>query len=123
LLGHCLDSLLDEWAALDYGQELAPLKRQVAEGTALLNRSIDHLKEHDDRALIDYYAVDLVDIATYVVNSWLTLQDARLADRKRELARVYIGEALPKIRGKVATLQTIDPAIPQARAVVLDPSF
>jgi alkylation response protein AidB-like acyl-CoA dehydrogenase len=123
LLGHSLDSLLNEWGAQDYGAELAPLKRQVEEGTALLNRSIDHLREQDDRALIDYYAVDLVDIATYVLNSWLTLQDARFADRKRELARVYISEALPKIRGKVAALQAVDPAIPQARAVILDPSF
>jgi alkylation response protein AidB-like acyl-CoA dehydrogenase len=120
LLGHSLDGLLNDWAAQDYGPELAPLKRQMEEGTVLLNRSIDHLREQDDTALIDYYAVDLVDIATYVVNGWLTLQDARLAERKRELARVYIAESMPKIRWKVSALQAIDPAIPQAREIVLD---
>lgn len=123
LLGHSLDSLLQDWAAQDYDQELAPLKRQVQEGTALLNRCIDHMKEQDDRALIDYYAVDLVDIATHVVNSWLTLQDARHGERKRELARVYIAESMPKIRGKVAALQAIDPAVAQARKTILDPAF
>jgi hypothetical protein len=119
LLGHALDGLLNQWASQDYGPELEPLKQQAQEGTALLNRSIDHLKEVDDSALIDYYAVDVVDIATLVVNSWLTLEDARHSARKRELARVFISEALPKIRGKVAALQSLDPAIPAARGAVL----
>jgi alkylation response protein AidB-like acyl-CoA dehydrogenase len=123
LLGHALDGLLDDWANQDYGPELEGLKRQAQEGTALLNRSIDHLREQDDSTLIDYYAVDVVDIATCVVNSWLTLQDARHGDRKRELARVYIAEAMPKIRGKVAAIQGVDPTIPQARKVILDPAF
>ncbi len=119
LLGHALDGLLNDWAAQDYGPELASLKKQVEEGTALLNRSIDHLRELDDRALIDYYAVDLVDMAAYVVNGWLTLQDARLEERKRELARVYVAEAMPQIRARVARLQAVDPAILQAKEVVL----
>ncbi len=123
LLGHALDGLLEDWASQEYGPELAELKRQMEEGTALLNRSIDHLREQDDRELIDYYAVDLVDIATYVLNGWLTLQDARLTERKRELARIYISESLPKIRGKVAALQAVDPTIPHARDVILAPAF
>jgi hypothetical protein len=123
LLGHALDTLLDEWAALDYGAELAALKDQMNEATALFNRCIDHLKEQDDRAAIDYYAVDLVDIAVYVVNGWLMLRDARLAERKREMARVYIAEILPQIRGKVAVLQAIDPALLQAREVILAAPF
>ncbi len=122
-MGHALDDLLDGWAAEDYGPDLAPLKQQMEEGTALLNRSVDHLREQEDRAVIDYYAVDLVDIATYVVNGWLTLQDARLTERKREIARVYITEALPKIRWKVSTLQALDPSIAEAREVVLAPEF
>ena len=79
LLGHALDGLLDEWAAQDYGPELDGLKRQVEEATALLNRSIDHMKEAaDDRALIDYYASDLSDLAVDVLTSWLALRDARV---------------------------------------------
>jgi hypothetical protein len=123
LLGHSLDDLVNDWAKQDYGPDLAPLKHQMEEGTALLNRSIDHLREQDERALVDYYAVDLVDIATYVVNGWLTLQDARSSERKHELARVYIAESMPKIRWKVSALQAIDPAVPEAREVILDPAF
>jgi alkylation response protein AidB-like acyl-CoA dehydrogenase len=123
LLGHALADLLNDWAAEDYGTELAPLKSQMKEATALFNRCIDHMKEEENRAIIDYYAVDLVDIATYVVNGWLMLQDARLAERRREMAHVYIAEILPKIRGRVATLQAMDPAPVQARDIILTESF
>jgi hypothetical protein len=123
LLGHALHDLLNDWAAEDYGTELAPLKSQMKEATALFNRCIDHMKEQENRAIIDYYAVDLVDVATYVVNGWLMLQDARLAERRREMAHVYIAEILPKIRGRVATLQAMDPAPLQARDIILTESF
>jgi len=119
LLGHSLDSLLDEWAALDYGAELTALKGQVEEATASFNRCIDHLKEHKDRAVIDYYAADLADLAVCVINCWLTLRDARLTERKREVARVYIAETLPRIHAGVASLQTIDPTLLQARRLIL----
>jgi hypothetical protein len=95
----------------------------MEEATALFNRCIDHMKEQDGRAVIDYYAVDLMDIAVYVVNGWLMLRDARPAERKREMARVYIAEILPKIRGKVAVLQAIDPALLQARDIILATPF
>ncbi|HDQ73165.1 MAG TPA: acyl-CoA dehydrogenase [Chloroflexi bacterium] len=122
LLGHALDDLLSAWAARDYGPGLSALKEQMDESTALFNRSIDHLKELDDRDVLDYYAVDLVDLAAYVVNGWLMLQHAPESERKREIARVYIAETVPKIRGKVATLQTVDPAPLQMRDILLGES-
>ena len=119
LLGHSLDGLLNEWAGQDYGPELAGLKDQLAEATELLSRSIDHMKEQEDRALVDYYAADLADMAIYVLTSWLTLQQARSSERKRELARVYIAETLPKFRGKMVMLQTSDPAPIEAKDIIL----
>jgi hypothetical protein len=119
LLGHALDDLLTAWAAEDYDPELATLKDRANEATALLNRSIDHLREQGDRELIDYYASDLVDVAVRVLTSWLVLQDARASELKRELARVYIGENLPKICGGAAMLQTGDRAPLQARDSLL----
>jgi alkylation response protein AidB-like acyl-CoA dehydrogenase len=119
LMGHALDGLLDDWASQDYGPELDGLKRQVEEATALLNRTIDHMKEADDRALIDYYASDLSDLAVDVLTSWLVLRDARVGERKRELAHIYIGETLPKSRGRVAMLQALEPAPVRARETVL----
>jgi hypothetical protein len=119
LLGHSLDSLLGEWTALDYGAELAALKDQVEEATASFNRCIDHLKGYKERAVIDYYAADLADLAVYVINCWLTLQDARLTETKREVARVYFAETLPRICDRVARLKAIDPTLLQARDLIL----
>jgi hypothetical protein len=119
LLGHSLDALLDDWAAQDYGPEQAALKHQVKEATALLNRSIDHLKEQDDRALIDYYAQDLADMALYVLTGWLALRDGRSTERKRELAQIHITEALSKFRGKMALIQALDPTPMTAKEGIL----
>ncbi len=119
LLGHALDELLDEWAAQDYGSDLNGYRDQVRQATALLNRSIDHLREQDDRALLDYYAADLADLAVYVLTSWLALRDGAAGERKQGLARVYIGETMPRVRGRVAVLQALEPAPVQAREAIL----
>jgi alkylation response protein AidB-like acyl-CoA dehydrogenase len=123
LLGHALDDLLDDWAGQDYGLEMGGLKTQMAEATALFNRSIDHMKEQEDRVMIDYYAADLADLAVYVLTGWLALRDGRSAERKRELARVYVGETLPKVRGRVAMVQAANPAPLQARGLILAEAF
>ena len=120
LMSHTLDDLLEEWAALDYGAELAGMKDQLAQATAWLNQSIDRLKGEEERALIDYYAADLADLAVYTINCWLMLRDARLSDRKCEMARVYIAETLPKMQAKAAILQAVDPAAMQARNILLE---
>jgi alkylation response protein AidB-like acyl-CoA dehydrogenase len=122
LLGHALDDLLNEYASLDYGPELASLKHQVMEATALMNRCADHLKECDT-PVIDYYASDMVDMALYVLNSWLMLRDARASERKRAIAHVYIAEHLPKVKGAAAAIQAADPTPLQVRDVVLSGSF
>ncbi|MFN2290672.1 MAG: acyl-CoA dehydrogenase family protein [Anaerolineae bacterium] len=119
LLGHALDGLLESWAASDSGRQLDGLRHDVEEATALLNRSIDHLKEQDDRALLDYYAVDLADLAVDVLTSWLVLRDADATARKQELARIYLAEALPRLRSRVTTLQVLEPTPLQARETIL----
>jgi hypothetical protein len=122
LLGHALDGLLADYAAQDYGEELADLKAQLAESSSLFNRCIDHMKEAD-RVAIDYYGSDAVEVAAYLLNGWLVLQDARTSERKRDLARVYIGEALPQIRSRIDVLRAIDPTPTQVRESVLAAEF
>jgi len=70
LLGHALDPLFGEWSAQNYAEELAPLKECLIEATGLFKRATDSLRERE-RDLIDYYAVDLVNMACSLVNSWL----------------------------------------------------
>ncbi len=110
LLGHAIDPLLDEWCATDYGAELAPLKAQLAEATALLKQATDALKVKE-RDLIDYYASDLVDMAVYVVNSWLILKDGLISEEKKDMAQVYIAEHLPKVQAAGKSILCAD-AIP-----------
>lgn len=122
LLSHSLDDLLDEWAAQDYGEDLAELKGMAEEATALFKRCVDHLRE-EDRVLIDYYASDLADVAIGVTNCWLTLQDARATERKKDLARIYFTETMPQIHTKVAVLRAANPAPIEAKETILAEGF
>ena len=118
LLGHALDELLDDWAKQDYGPELNGLKAQLAEANEQFKRTTDHLKEHE-RDVIDYFASDLTDMAVYLLNCWLLLQDARLTERKQAIAKVYIGEHLPQIHRLVEAIQAADITPLQIRETIL----
>lgn len=97
LLGHALDGLFDEWAAMDYGNEMTDLKVMMSDETEQFKLATDTLKARE-RQVIDYYASDLADMAVYLVNSWLMMQDGRASERKRELARLYINQHLPQVQ-------------------------
>ncbi len=118
LLGGALNELLDQWAGLDYGPELASLKAQLTEATNLFKQATLHLKDNS-REVIDYYAADLADMSVYVINGWLMLQDARLSTRKKEMARVYIAEHLPKLYRANQAILTADTTPLEAREAVL----
>jgi hypothetical protein len=99
LLGHALDPLLERWAGSEVDVELEPLRSQLIEANALFLRSTDALKEKE-RPVIDYYAVDLVEMAAYLSNAWLLLQDAGKQTGKRPLVQVYVDEHLPHIHSR-----------------------
>jgi hypothetical protein len=122
LLGHSLDPLLAEWVAADYGPELAAVKSQLVEMTGLFKRATDVLKEKE-RDMIDYYASNLVDMAAYIVNSWLLLQDAQASERKRNLAQVYLAEHLPHIQAAGQAILSADAMPLQARGSILTATF
>lgn len=118
LMGRALDPLLDEWAALDYAAEIEPLRVRLLEGTNLFRQAGDSLKTRE-RDLIDYYAADLMDMATVVVNGWLLLQDGRTDPRKAELAHVYLAEHLPRLQAAGQAILAADAAPLQARQTIL----
>jgi alkylation response protein AidB-like acyl-CoA dehydrogenase len=122
ILGHALDDLMDKWAALDYGPELDPLKAQVADATDLFKQSIDRLKENE-REIIDYYASDLVNMAVYLVNCWLMLQDAHLSDRKLAITRLYVAEYLPQVYTAAETIRAANSSPLEVRDTVLASPF
>lgn len=122
LLGHALDPLLVSWADHDYGPALEDLSNQLAEANQAFLQATDCLKEKE-REQIDYYAVDLVDMAAYLVNSWLLLQDAPASDRKHDLARSYIAAHLPLIHAAAETIQAGDATPLEVRETVLAAEF
>jgi alkylation response protein AidB-like acyl-CoA dehydrogenase len=122
LLGHALDDLFVEWSALEYGPDLASLKAQLIEATDLFKQTTDALKQKES-AVIDYFAVNLTDMAVYVVNSWLLLRDALVSERKIDLARFYIAENLPKARAAGEAIMAADGSLLRLRDSVLTESF
>ncbi len=122
LLGHALDPLLDEWAADEYGSELAALKDRLMETTALFKQASDVLKAKE-RDIIDYFASDLMDMAVYIVNAWLMLQDARVTERKRDLAQLYISEHLAQVQHAGQAIFAADDMLQQKQTELLNAPF
>jgi len=118
LTGGALDELLDACAAEDCGPSLAGMHGQLAEATRLYKRCAGQLKDQR-RPIVDYYAVDLVDMAVLLLNSWLLLQDARLSERKEAVARLYIAEHLPQLQRAASLLQSADDTPMLARQTIL----
>ncbi len=122
LLGHALDDLLDNWEDVNYGAALQGIKNQLVETTALFKRATDSLKEQESN-VIDYYASDLADMASFVIISWLLMRDARVSERKADIARFYITEHLPKIIAAGDTILNADSTTLKTRETILAKEF
>lgn len=122
LLSHALDDLFDAWAELDYGFDLLALKTRLEIATDFFKQAVDQLKGHE-RDVIDFYAVDLVDMAVWLVNCWLLLQDARLSGRKQAVAKAYLIEHLPKINAAAEWIAQADMTALTASELALDGAF
>ena len=79
LLNRSLDPLLAEWQAAEYPADMATEKALLAELTGLFGQAVDGLKAMPERDRVDYYAVDLVEMAIWV--------DRRLAAAARHARR------------------------------------
>jgi alkylation response protein AidB-like acyl-CoA dehydrogenase len=122
LLGFTLDDQFADWAALEYGPDLEELKNQLIEATELFKGATIALKEKESE-IIDYFASDLTDMAVYIVNSWLLMQDARNSERKRNLVRFYTSEYLPKVRSAGNMILASDDSPLRGRDMVLSDHF
>jgi hypothetical protein len=118
LLGRSLDPLLQEWQSAEYPADMTAEKDALTALTALYQKAVDHLKPQD-RELIDYYAGDLVDMACWLVCSWLLLRDTAVREAKKPLVRTYIAQILPKARVAAETVLASDRAPLEAREAVL----
>jgi alkylation response protein AidB-like acyl-CoA dehydrogenase len=119
LLNRSLDPLLAEWEAADYPADMAAEKATLVELTGLLGRAIDGLKAVPERERVDYYAVDLVEMAVQVVNGWLLLRDTIVAEHKKPVARACVASAASKVRAAAEVVLAANPVPLEAMPVLL----
>ena len=109
LLNRSLDPLLAEWQAAEYPADMATEKALLDELTGLLGRAVDGLKALPERDRVDYYAVDLVEMAIGVASGWLLLRDTTVAERKKPVARTFIASLAPRARAAAEVVLAANP--------------
>jgi hypothetical protein len=119
LLNRSLDPLLAEWQAVEYPSDMATEQALLAELTGLFGRAVDALKALPERDRVDYYAVDLVEMAIWVVGGWLMLRDTSAAEDKKPIARAYVASITPKVRAAAEVVLASNPVPLETIAVLL----
>jgi hypothetical protein len=98
LLNRNLDPLFAGWGAAAYPDDMAAEKAMLDELTVIFQKAVDSLKAESNRDRVDYYACDLVDMAVWLVNSWLLLRDTNLLESKKSVTRAYVASIAPRLR-------------------------
>jgi len=119
LLNRSLDPLLAEWQAAEYPADMATEKALLTELTGLFGRAAGALKAVPERDRVDYYAVDLVEMAIWIVNGWLLLRDTTIAEHKKPVARAYVASVAPKVRAAGEVVLAADPVPLEAIPILL----
>jgi alkylation response protein AidB-like acyl-CoA dehydrogenase len=119
LLNHSLDPLLAEWQAAEYPADMAAEKALLDELTGLFGRAVDGLKAMPERDRVDYYAVDLVEMAIGVVAGWLLLRDTTVAEAKKPVARTFVASLAPKVRAASEVVLAANPVPLEAIPLLL----
>jgi alkylation response protein AidB-like acyl-CoA dehydrogenase len=119
LLNHSLDPLLAEWQAAEYPADMAAEKALLDELTGLFGRAVDGLKAMPERDRVDYYAVDLVEMAIGVVAGWLLLRDTTVAEAKKPVARTFVASLAPKARAASEVVLAANPVPLEAIPLLL----
>ncbi len=119
LLNRSLDPLLAEWQAAEYPADMATERAILSELTGLLDQATGALKALPERDRVDYYAVDLVEMAIWVAGGWLMLRDTSAAEDKKPIARAYVASVAPKVRAAAEVLLASSPVPLEAIGVLL----
>jgi 3-(methylthio)propanoyl-CoA dehydrogenase len=119
LLNRSLDPLLAEWQAAEYPADMATEKAHLAELTGLFDQAVGALKALPERDRVDYYAVDLVEMAIWLVGGWLMLRDTTVAEHKKPIARAYVASVAPKVRAAAEVVLASNPVPLEAISILL----
>ncbi|HEY6058500.1 MAG TPA: Acyl-CoA dehydrogenase C-terminal domain-containing protein, partial [Candidatus Limnocylindrales bacterium] len=119
LLNRSLDPLLAEWQAAKYPADMARERALLTELTVLFDAAVAALKALPERDRVDYYAVDLVEMAIWIVTGWLLLRDTTMAEHKKPVARTYVASLAPKVRAAAEVVLASNPVPLEAIPVLL----
>jgi hypothetical protein len=119
LLNRSLDPLLAEWQAAEYPADMAAERAVLGDLTACFDDAVGALKAMPERDRVDYYAVDLVEMAIGIVSGWLLLRDTIVAEHKKPVARTYLATLAPRIRAAADIVITSSPAPLEAIPILL----
>jgi hypothetical protein len=108
LLNRSLEPLLAEWQSVEYPADMAPEKALLAELTGLFDDAVGGLKALTERDRVDYYAVDLVEMAIGITCGWLLLRDTITGEHKKPVARAHVAALAPKVRAAAAVVIASD---------------
>jgi alkylation response protein AidB-like acyl-CoA dehydrogenase len=119
LLNRSLDPLLAEWQAAEYPADMVIEQALLTELTGLFDQAAGGLKTLPERDRVDYYAVDLVEMAIWIVSGWLLLRDTNVAEHKKPVARAYVASLAPKVRAAAEVVLASNPGPLEAISVLL----
>jgi hypothetical protein len=98
---------------------MAAEQAALVELTGLFDQAVGGLKAIPDRDRVDYYAVDLVEMAIWVVSGWLLLRDTNAAEHKKPVARAYVASIASKVRAAAEVVLAASPVPLEAFPVLL----
>jgi hypothetical protein len=100
-------TLVAELLDRPWPDDLAPLVEQIRGGLSLLEQAVATVKAKGT-ACRDLYARKLVDIGVYLVVAALFCGHATASDRKKAVARRWLGDKMPEIRKNVEQITSAD---------------
>lgn len=93
---------------------------RVRKMRANLEMAISFIKDKGEREFQEFHAGRLVEMATDVVISYLLCRDAAKAERKRTLARIFIGKAAHRVRALAEYICSDDHSLINGHKEIID---
>lgn len=103
-------SLINNYAEAGYPAELAPMAEILAALTEKYNAAVAKVTEANNPALLDFMARRLVEMAGYIIMSYLLLQDAKVDQSFLNSATVYVNYTRAEVEKHAEFIANFDTA-------------
>ena len=103
-------SLISTYAEAGYPAELAPMAETLVALTEKYNAAVAKVTEANNPALLDFMARRLVEMAGYIIMSYLLLQDAKVDQSFLDSATVYVNYTRAEVEKHANFIANFDAA-------------